>query len=230
MRKNITQDKPYRQSPMKYAAKCSAHPSPMAEVLYPCHSPCSLDDFAKQPVIHNRRSNNLPTRRLACLFSLDLSVPPIRKICFFAFFYRSSDAYNPILAAKITEGIRNAPPKRESIAQHNTALRYRSNAYQYVFPCLPVSCDAKKQAVPVRSRHGIVKIALIPPVSSDSTSPDHEKAARKAAAENAAKNPRAAHNPDKNRLLMCIRPMRMAATGQTAAPKSARTPNPHETS
>lgn len=42
--------------------------------LYSCHSFFSLDDFAKQLAVHNRRSNNLPMRPLAWLSPLEFTV------------------------------------------------------------------------------------------------------------------------------------------------------------
>lgn len=42
--------------------------------LYFCHSFFSLDDFAKQLAVHNRRSNNLPMRPLAWLSPLEFTV------------------------------------------------------------------------------------------------------------------------------------------------------------
>lgn len=42
--------------------------------FYSCHSFYSLDDFANQLAIHNRRSNNFPMRPLAWLSPLDFTV------------------------------------------------------------------------------------------------------------------------------------------------------------
>ncbi len=42
--------------------------------FYSCHSFYSLDDFAKQLAVHNRRSNNLPMRPLRWMAPAEVTV------------------------------------------------------------------------------------------------------------------------------------------------------------
>ena len=42
--------------------------------FYSCHAFYSLDDFAKQLAVHNRRSNNLPMRPLRWLSPVEFTV------------------------------------------------------------------------------------------------------------------------------------------------------------
>ena len=42
--------------------------------FYSCHSFCSLDDFAKQLAVYNRRSNNFPMRPLSWLSPIEFTV------------------------------------------------------------------------------------------------------------------------------------------------------------
>ena len=42
--------------------------------FYSCHSFYSLEDFARQLTVHNRRSNNFPMRPLRCLSPIEFAV------------------------------------------------------------------------------------------------------------------------------------------------------------
>lgn len=66
MSQSITKDMKYRQSltknAEKYGVACSLRED--QKRFYSCHAFYSLDDFAKQFAVRNRRSNSLPMKPL----------------------------------------------------------------------------------------------------------------------------------------------------------------------
>lgn len=63
-----------RLYPPRHSGKVKRSSQEELKRFYSCHCFYSLDDFAKQPALHNRRCNNFPMRPLARLSPAVFSV------------------------------------------------------------------------------------------------------------------------------------------------------------